>query len=115
MSQTHRTRRFRLRARWGLLPLAGLAEVGWASGLKHADSALAWGLTVGLAVASLWLASRAVRYLPTSTVYTVFVGMGAAGTVIADWLLFGVAFQWPVLGFLVLLMVGVIGLQQVSA
>ena len=115
MSRTSQWRGPRAAVRWGILPLAGLAEVGWAAGLKHADSVIEWGLTAGLAVASLWLASRAVRYLPTSTVYTVFVGMGAAGTVIADWLLFGVAFQWPVLGCLVLLMVGVIGLQRVSA
>jgi len=103
-----------MRPQWGILPLAGLAEVGWASGLKYADSMPTWVLTVALAVTSLWLASIAVRTMPTSTVYTVFVGLGAAGTAIADWLFFGVAFHWPVLAFIVLLLVGVIGLQQVS-
>jgi len=103
-----------MQPQWIILPLAGLAEVGWASGLKHADSIPTWAVTVALAVASLWLASIAVRYMPTSTVYTVFVGLGAVGTVIADWLFFGVAFHWPVLAFIVLLLAGVIGLQQVS-
>lgn len=103
-----------IRPQWGILPLAGLAEVGWAAGLKHAEMLTDWMLTVVLAITSLWLASRAVRYMPTSTVYTVFVGLGAAGTAIADWLLFGVPFHWPVLAFIVLLLVGVIGLQQVN-
>ncbi|WP_223119799.1 DMT family transporter [Salinicola corii] len=103
-----------MRPQWIILPLAGLAEVGWAAGLKHAESVPDWVLTVMLAVTSLWLASRAVRYMPTSTVYTVFVGLGAAGTAVADWLLFGVAFHWPVLAFIALLLAGVIGLQRVS-
>lgn len=104
-----------MQSRWMILPLAALAEVGWASGLKHADSIPEWVMTVALAVASLWLASIAVRFMPTSTVYTIFVGLGAAGTAIADWVLFGVPFHWPVLIFIVLLLSGVIGLQQVKA
>lgn len=103
-----------MRPQWGILPLAGLAEVGWAAGLKHAETLTGWLLTVVLAITSLWLASRAVRYMPTSTVYTVFVGLGAAGTAMADWVFFGVPFHWPVLAFIVLLLVGVIGLQQVN-
>ncbi|MDF3918036.1 DMT family transporter [Salinicola salarius] len=103
-----------MRPQWGILPLAGLAEVGWAAGLKHAETLTDWLLTVVLAITSLWLASRAVRYMPTSTVYTVFVGLGAAGTAMADWVFFGVPFHWPVLAFIVLLLVGVIGLQQVN-
>lgn len=103
-----------MRPQWGILPLAGLAEVGWAAGLKHAETLTDWLLTVVLAITSLWLASRTVRYMPTSTVYTVFVGLGAAGTAMADWVFFGVPFHWPVLAFIVLLLVGVIGLQQVN-
>jgi len=103
-----------IRAQWSILPLAGLAEVGWATGLKHAETLAGWLLTIALAVTSLWLASRAVRYMPTSTVYTIFVGLGAAGTAIADWVFFGVAFHWPVLAFIALLLIGVIGLQQVG-
>ncbi|WP_204352678.1 DMT family transporter [Salinicola halophilus] len=103
-----------MQPQWFILPFAGAAEVGWATGLKHAGTPLEWAATVMLAVGSLWLASRAVRYLPVSTVYTVFVGLGAAGTAVADWVVFGVPFHWPVLAFLVILLIGVIGLQQVT-
>ena len=50
-----------MRPQWGILPLAGLAEVGWAAGLKHAETLTDWLLTVVLAITSLWLPSRAVR------------------------------------------------------
>ncbi|MCK0753731.1 DMT family transporter [Chromohalobacter japonicus] len=100
--------------RWLILPLAALAEVGWATGLKLASSPLEWLATVIVAAMSLLLAVRAVRFLPASTVYTVFVGLGAAGTVMADAWLFGTHFSWPSLGCIGVILVGVIGLHQFS-
>ncbi|WP_280541932.1 SMR family transporter [Chromohalobacter sp. 11-W] len=100
--------------RWLILPLAALAEVGWATGLKLASSPLEWLATVIVAAMSLLLAVRAVRFLPASTVYTVFVGLGAAGTVMADAWLFGTRFSWPSLGCIGVILVGVIGLHQFS-
>ena len=46
-----------MRPQWIILPLAGLAEVGWAAGLKHAESVPDWLLTVMLAVTSLFCAA----------------------------------------------------------
>lgn len=100
--------------RWLILPLAALAEVGWATGLKLASSPLEWLATVIVAAMSLLLAVRAVRFLPASTVYTVFVGLGAAGTVVADAWLFGTRFSWPSLACIGVILVGVIGLHQFS-
>ena len=100
--------------RWLILPLAALAEVGWATGLKLASSPLEWLATVIVAAMSLLLTVRAVRFLPASTVYTVFVGLGAAGTVVADAWLFGTRFSWPSLACIGLILVGVIGLHQFS-
>ncbi|WP_280564613.1 MULTISPECIES: SMR family transporter [unclassified Chromohalobacter] len=98
--------------RWLILTLAALAEVGWATGLKLASSPLEWLATVIVAAMSLLLAVRAVRFLPASTVYTVFVGLGAAGTVVADAWLFGTHFSWSSLACIGLILIGVIGLQQ---
>ncbi|WP_317462859.1 DMT family transporter [Chromohalobacter sp. HP20-39] len=98
--------------RWLILPLAAVAEVGWATGLKLADGLGDWVATLVMATLSLLLAVRAVRFLPASTVYTVFVGLGAAGTVAADAWLFGTHFSWPSLACIGLILIGVIGLQQ---
>ncbi|MCK0769992.1 DMT family transporter [Chromohalobacter canadensis] len=100
--------------RWLILPLAAVAEVGWATGLKLASSPLEWLATVIVAAMSLLLAVRAVRFLPASTVYTVFVGLGAAGTVVIDAWLFGTRFSWPSLACIGVILVGVIGLHQFS-
>lgn len=100
--------------RWLILPLAALAEVGWATGLKLASSPFEWLATMIVAAMSLLLAVRAVRFLPASTVYTVFVGLGAAGTVVADAWLFGTRFSWPSLACIGVILVGVIGLHQFS-
>lgn len=53
----------------------------------------------------------ASKQLPVGTVYAVFVGIGAAGTVIADMLFFGEPFTIMKVVLLLLLLVGIIGLK----
>lgn len=48
------------------------------------------------------------------TVYSVFVGLGTAGTVIADMVLFGEPFKLMKLVLVVILLAGVIGLKMVT-
>jgi quaternary ammonium compound-resistance protein SugE len=69
---------------WVMLLLAGLFETGWAIGLKYTDGftrlwPTVW--TVFAMVVSLWLLGIAVRTLPVGTAYSVWVGVGAVGTV----------------------------------
>ena len=51
-----------IRPQWGILPLAGLAEVGWAAGLKHAETPTDWMLTVVLAIFGLVIAAVFKQY-----------------------------------------------------
>ncbi|TAJ26354.1 SMR family transporter, partial [Bosea sp. (in: a-proteobacteria)] len=70
---------------WVLLVLAGLFEIGWAVGLKYTEGftrPLPTVLTVGAMVISLGLLGLAMRTLPVGTAYAVWVGIGAAGTVL---------------------------------
>ena len=53
----------------------------------------------------------ASKQLPVGTVYAVFVGIGVAGTVIADMLFFGEPFTIMKVVLLLLLLVGIIGLK----
>ncbi|QEL10340.1 chaperonin [Kushneria phosphatilytica] len=100
---------------WWLMLPAALCEVGWAMGAKYADSVLDWLLTLILVAASLTLATRMARHLPTSTVYTVFVGLGAAGTVAVDILFLGAPANPLTLTLVITLLIGVIGLRTRSA
>ncbi len=69
---------------WFILFLAGLFETGWAIGLKYTDGftrlwPTVW--TVFAMIVSLWLLGIAVKTLPVGTAYSVWVGVGAVGTV----------------------------------
>ena len=99
---------------WILVIIAAIFEVGWATGLKHANSLLEWTLTFIGVVVSFVLLVRAATTLPTSTVYAVFVALGTVGTVLVDILIFHSPFNWAMLFFLVLLLVGVLGLKLVT-
>ena len=70
---------------WIILVLAGLFETGWAIGLKYTDGFSSLWPTVWTGIAmiiSLWLLGIALKTLPVGTAYSVWVGVGAVGTVI---------------------------------
>jgi quaternary ammonium compound-resistance protein SugE len=99
---------------WLLLILAGLFEVAWAVGLKftHGFSRLLPSLWVGFAIiASLHLLAQAQRALPMSLAYPVWMGIGAAGTVIAGTVFLGESLSPAGWCFLVLLLVSLAGLK----
>ncbi|MEF2965980.1 multidrug efflux SMR transporter [Paenibacillus sp. M1] len=100
---------------WNYIWIAGLLEIGWVSGLKHAHNAWTWGLTVISLVLSTYLLIRSTKNLPVGTAYAVFTGIGTAGTVAAEMLLFGEPFRIVKLLLILLLLVGVIGLKIVTA
>ncbi|MFC7677320.1 DMT family transporter [Paenibacillus sp. GCM10028914] len=99
---------------WASVIIAALFEVGWVIGLKHASGFLEWGGTLIAIIVSFGLMIRASRFLPVGTVYAVFVGLGTAGTVFAEILLFGYPVQMEKMMLIALLLLGVIGLKLVS-
>jgi quaternary ammonium compound-resistance protein SugE len=99
---------------WLVLVVAGLAETGWAIGLKYTDGFTRLRpslVTVALMVLSFLLLAHAMRTLPLGTAYTVWVGIGACGAVVAGIVLFGED-RHPLRLFCVLLIVaGIVGLR----
>lgn len=99
---------------WLLVLLAGLIEIIWAMGLKYASTLWMWGGVVVLIVLSFYILIIANDKLPVATVYAVFTGIGTAGTVIVETILFNEPISLSKIGFIALLLVGVIGLKLVS-
>lgn len=99
---------------WIYLVVAGLLEVVWATGLKYADGLRTpWVLlgTVLAMAASFYLLFIAMRTIPLSTAYPIWVGIGAVGAALAGVTLFGEAMT-PLRGlFVALLLASVIGLK----
>ncbi|MBN2980584.1 MULTISPECIES: DMT family transporter [Cohnella] len=96
---------------WLLLAAAGICEVGWVSGLKHADDWLTWGLTAAAIVLSFAALIVVSRKLPVGTTYAVFTGIGAAGTVLGESIFFGAELDPGKLALVIILIIGIAGLK----
>lgn len=103
---------------WVLLVLAGIFEMGWAIGLKYTEGFTRLWPTVWTALAmtvSLVLLGIAMKTLPVGTAYSVWVGVGAVGTVILGIVLFGEPADAARLVSVALIIAGIVGLKLASA
>jgi quaternary ammonium compound-resistance protein SugE len=99
---------------WFILIVAGLFEIGWAVGLKYTQGfSRLWPTvaTVAAMVVSLALLGVAMRSLPLSTAYAVWVGIGVVGTSLFGILAFGESASAVKLGCVALIVTGVVGLK----
>ncbi|MGH7206626.1 MAG: quaternary ammonium compound efflux SMR transporter SugE [Nitrospiraceae bacterium] len=99
---------------WVILILAGLFEVGWAIGLKYTEGFTRLWPTVWTVLAmiiSLWLLGFAMKSLPVGTAYSVWVGVGAVGTVILGIVLLGEPANAARLISVVFIIAGIFGLK----
>jgi quaternary ammonium compound-resistance protein SugE len=98
---------------WVMLVAAGLFEVGWAIGLKYTEGFTRLWPSVGTVLAmivSLWLLGIALKTLPVGTAYSVWVGVGAVGTVILGIALFGEPANAAPLVSVAFIVIGIVGL-----
>ena len=99
---------------WVILIAAGLFEVGWAIGLKYTEGfTRPWPTTwtVMAMVISLWLLGIAMKTLPVGTAYSVWVGVGAVGTVILGIVLLGEPVSAARILSVALIIAGIVGLK----
>jgi quaternary ammonium compound-resistance protein SugE len=99
---------------WALLVLAGLFEVVWAIGLKYTEGFTRLGptvITVAAMIVSMALLGIAVRHLPVSTGYAVWVGIGAVGTAILGIVLLGESASAARLASIGLIVLGIVCLK----
>ena len=70
---------------WLPLLAAGAFEIGFTTCMRYSDSFRNWPWTAGFMVcafASFTLLDKAARTIPLGTAYAVWVGIGAAGTLL---------------------------------
>jgi quaternary ammonium compound-resistance protein SugE len=99
---------------WIILIVAGLFEVGWAIGLKYTEGFTRLWPTIWTALAmlvSLALLGIAMKSLPVGTAYSVWVGVGAVGTVILGIVLLGESADAARLVSVALIVSGIVGLK----
>jgi quaternary ammonium compound-resistance protein SugE len=99
---------------WVFLLIASLMELVWATALKESDGLTKpWPTAIGLVVAllSVVILSLSLRTLPVGTAYAVFTGLGARGVAVVGMIVFTESTSPARVGFLALIIVGVVGLQ----
>src|SRR4051794_38714077 len=102
---------------WLLLILAGGLEISWAIGLKYTDGVTRLVPTIATVAAmavSLGLLGVAVSVLPVGTAYAVWTGIGTVGTVLLGIVLFAEPADAMRLGFIAMIVVGIVGLKIVT-
>ena len=99
---------------WVALVIAGLLDVGWAISMKYAEgyTRLGWTLVSLLLLAAfVFLLGRALQVLGVGVAYTVWTGIGAAGTLTMGVLLFNEALNPMKDAGIVLVLVGIAALK----
>lgn len=88
--------------------------MAWAIGLKYTEGFTRLWPSVWVAVTmgvSLWLLALAMKSLPVGTAYSVWVGVGAVGTVILGIVLFQEPANAARLVCIALIVAGIVGLK----
>lgn len=102
---------------WIYLLLAGIAEIGWALGMKYTDGftrPLPTVLTLITMAISVVFLGLAVKTLPLGTAYAVWTGIGTVGTVALGIWLFNEPADLIRLSCIGIIIVGIAGLKLVS-
>lgn len=103
---------------WTVLLVAVIVEIGWALSLKWIQTdpgVLSIGVSLLLTVANMVMLSYAMRGIPVGTAYAVWTGMGAVGITIMGIILFNDPASVTRMGFMALIVAGVVGLKLSAA
>lgn len=99
---------------WMMLILAGVFEVTWACAMKYSEGFTVLMPSILTAVgyiASAVFLAMALRHLPLGTAYAMWTGFGIVGTSVLGVFLFQEKMSLTQAGFVLLIVVGIIGLK----
>lgn len=101
---------------WVALIIAGLLEVGWASGFKFIgpQRPAASAAVVAAMLASFWFLWLATQKLPIGTAYAIWTGIGAVGAASVGMLIYGEPATAIRITCIVLIVAGIVGLKLFS-
>lgn len=102
---------------WIYLLLAGIFEIGWTIGLKQMDNHknLVWTAIFYVSIlTSFYFLQQALKVIPIGTAYAIYTSIGTIGTVIIGMIFFKEPTSLLRIGFILLIISGVIGLKITS-
>ena len=105
-------------ASWLLILVAGLFEIVFSVLMKQSDGftrPVPSGIAITAALVSIWVMTIGLRTLPLRVAYAVWAGIGTLGTAIAGVVLYAEPVTPLKATFMLLVIVGIVGLQMVGA
>lgn len=96
---------------WIYVALTSFFELVWIYGFNTASQWWHWIFIILFIFVDFYFLTKACEALPTGTVYAVFAGVGAIGTALMDVFLFNQILTIGKIIFIVILIIGVIGLK----
>lgn len=102
---------------WLILAIAVFTEICWALSLKWAATLGTWQasiLPVSLSFLNMALLAFAMRGISAGTAYAIWTGLGAVGVIIGGIFWFGEKVNGIQIGFMTLIVVGVVGTKLFS-
>lgn len=97
--------------KWLYVGLTSFFELVWLYGFNVASSWWHWIFIVIFIFIDFHFLTKACEELPTGTVYAIFAGIGTVGTALMDVYIFGGSLSIGKIFFILVLVVGVIGLN----
>jgi quaternary ammonium compound-resistance protein SugE len=99
---------------WLMLVIAGALDVGWAISMKYTEgyTRVGWSIvSLVLLAAFVFLLGRALKVLEVGVAYSVWTGIGVAGTFVMGVVLFGEGLSGMKLAGIVLVLMGIAALK----
>ena len=99
---------------WLMLVIAGALDIGWAIAMKYAEGYPRAGWSIAslvLLAAFVFLLGRALQVLEVGVAYSVWTGIGAAGTFLLGVVLFGETLSAMKLAGIALVLMGIAALK----
>lgn len=103
---------------WIILAIAVVTEIIWALSLKWAATIGTWQasiMPISLSFLNMALLAFAMRGISAGTAYAIWTGLGAVGVIIGGIVWFGEKVNAAQVGFMALIVVGVVGTKMFSA
>ena len=103
---------------WIILAIAVFTEICWALSLKWAAMQGTWqasAVPVTLSFVNMALLAFAMREISAGTAYAIWTGLGAVGVIIGGIILFEEKVSAVQIGFMALIVIGVVGTKLFAA
>ncbi|HEY0594592.1 multidrug efflux SMR transporter [Sphingopyxis sp.] len=103
---------------WIILAIAVFTEIIWALSLKWAATIGSWQASlvpVSLSFLNMALLAFAMRGISAGTAYAIWTGLGAVGVIIGGIFWFGEKVNGVQIGFMTLIVIGVVGTKLFSS